>query len=317
MSDMFEWDKTDPNNWVIKAKRDLYGVGEISAYGYRTGENPNGTSYLHELKDVIITNPTNKQVLTYNVALSKWVNGTVNYSDISGTPPATDLSGLVKKIGDTMTGSLTSPMFIKVGGTANQFLKADGSVDSTGYLSPSNWQSIVDGRYLLLTGGNLSGALTVTTTITASDKIKSDSGRLDLDMATLRYDSVNKAIYAIMADGTPCSIYATGDVSAYAVSGTGILNKSYTFGNKLFVDSLKTVAIDTAPTISLAIGDIDTGFNWISTGKINIMANNIAVAYWNSTEFYVNKNLYITQNLFTTGVSYLTGNVSVGTTNTP
>ena len=59
--------------------------------------------------------------------------------------------------GTTITlSSVTSGSFIKSGGTSAQFLKADGSVDSNTYLTSA---SLAD--YLPLTGGTLSGNLTV------------------------------------------------------------------------------------------------------------------------------------------------------------
>ncbi|MCX7741064.1 MAG: tail fiber domain-containing protein [Meiothermus sp.] len=38
------------------------------------------------------------------------------------------------------------------------------------------------------------------------------------------------------------------------------------------------------PTISLALGDDDTGFNWFSDGVVQIRANNTELAFWNSVE---------------------------------
>lgn len=76
LEDMFEWDKSasasDPSLWRIKAKKDLYGVGEISAYGYSAGTVPTGAQYLYELKDVQLTDLATGQLLQYNG--SKWVN---------------------------------------------------------------------------------------------------------------------------------------------------------------------------------------------------------------------------------------------------
>lgn len=76
LEDMFEWDKSasasDPSLWRIKAKKDLYGVGEISAYGYSSGTVPTGAQYLYELKDVQLTDLATGQLLQYNG--SKWVN---------------------------------------------------------------------------------------------------------------------------------------------------------------------------------------------------------------------------------------------------
>lgn len=76
LEDMFEWDKSasasDSSLWRIKAKRDLFGVGEISAYGYSAGTVPTGAQYLYELKDVQLTDLATGQLLQYNG--SKWVN---------------------------------------------------------------------------------------------------------------------------------------------------------------------------------------------------------------------------------------------------
>lgn len=74
--DMFEWDKSasasDASLWRIKAKKDLYGVGEISAYGYSSGTVPTGAQYMYELKDVLFTELTSGQLLQWNG--TKWIN---------------------------------------------------------------------------------------------------------------------------------------------------------------------------------------------------------------------------------------------------
>lgn len=76
LEDMFEWDKSasasDPSLWRIKAKKDLYGVGEISAYGYSSGTVPTGAQYMYELKDVLLTELTSGQLLQWNG--TKWIN---------------------------------------------------------------------------------------------------------------------------------------------------------------------------------------------------------------------------------------------------
>ena len=69
---LLEWFEWDDTNDAIKALFDLYGVGEISAYGYNTQEQPIGAQYLNDLLDVTISNPTNNQILIYNG--SQWVN---------------------------------------------------------------------------------------------------------------------------------------------------------------------------------------------------------------------------------------------------
>ena len=125
----------------------------------------------------------------------------------------------------------------------------------------------------------------------AASTIRSVSGRLDLGLATLRYDAANKAIYFVNSDGTPLNIYCDGSISAKGLSTDAISNGNYTFGNKLFVDALKSTTINTEPSISLAIGNHNTGLDWQSNNVIDFRANGVQVAYWSQTEFMVTKNL--------------------------
>lgn len=60
---------------------------------------------------------------------------------------------------DWTAKDITATSFKKSGGTSSQFLKADGSVDSNTYATTSSL-----GSYLPLTGGTLSGELTISTT---------------------------------------------------------------------------------------------------------------------------------------------------------
>jgi len=68
----------------------------------------------------------------------------------------------------TFASSVTATSFVKTGGTSAQFLKADGSVDSSTYLTTSAAAS----TYLPLAGGTLTGALSGTSA-TFSGEIKS------------------------------------------------------------------------------------------------------------------------------------------------
>lgn len=98
---------------------------------------------------------------------------------------------------------------------------------------------------------NVSGALSGATTITATGDITTSAnigGR---------------------------SIYASADLTA----------AGYTYCNgRLYVDRGR-FSITATPTISLAIGDTDTGFNWESDGIISIYCNNSAVGGWRREQF--------------------------------
>lgn len=83
---LLEWFEWDDTNSAIKALFNLYGVGEISAYGYRTGEEQEYASYLRDLKDVDLTGLMNDGILQYNATTQMW-----EVSDGSDLKP--DLSG--------------------------------------------------------------------------------------------------------------------------------------------------------------------------------------------------------------------------------
>lgn len=126
-----EYDSTNNGLKVVKYDSDgleqaagLYTTGYLTAGGIGTGGGAAIT--LDKLYDVTITNPRDKQALVYDAASQKWINGaSVGGGNIS-------LNGTVY---EAVNGLITLPnLYEKVaGGTASQFLKADGSVDSNLY----------------------------------------------------------------------------------------------------------------------------------------------------------------------------------------
>lgn len=102
----------------------FYMTGGITALGISSS---GGISFtLQDLADTNISNPQDKQALVYDAASQKWINGqAIGGGDIS-------LNGTVYK---PVNGIITLPgLYEKVsGGTASQFLKADGSVDGNLY----------------------------------------------------------------------------------------------------------------------------------------------------------------------------------------
>jgi hypothetical protein len=102
----------------------FYMTGGITALGISSS---GGISFtLQDLADTNISNPQDKQALVYDAASQKWINGqAIGGGDIS-------LNSTVYK---PVNGIITLPgLYEKVsGGTASQFLKADGSIDSNLY----------------------------------------------------------------------------------------------------------------------------------------------------------------------------------------
>lgn len=89
------------------------------------------------------TNHTHSQYLTsyinnYLTGVSGSGNGTITFTRNGLTDltfNASHTHSYLALTGGTLTGSLTATSFIKSGGTSGQFLKADGSVDSSTYLT--------------------------------------------------------------------------------------------------------------------------------------------------------------------------------------
>jgi hypothetical protein len=100
--------------------------GQILQYNSTTSkwENVDRTDInLSELGDVTIVAPANGQVLVYNSSTSKWENSSAGYVPYTGAVTTVNLGAQTIQAGS----------FVKAGGTAAQFLKADGSVDSSTY----------------------------------------------------------------------------------------------------------------------------------------------------------------------------------------
>jgi hypothetical protein len=107
---------------------DIAGLinGQILQYNSTTSkwENVDRTDInLSELGDVTIVAPANGQVLVYNSSTSKWENSSAGYVPYTGAVTTVNLGAQ----------SILAGSFVKAGGTSAQFLKADGSVDSSTY----------------------------------------------------------------------------------------------------------------------------------------------------------------------------------------
>ena len=228
LEDMFEWD-----NGRIKAKADLYGVGEISAYGYTEGEIPTGAQYLHELKDVTLTDLAANQLLQWNG--SKWVNINkdevgLNESELAAYLTANNYVTESYITWDNVSNKPSSYQteITKITGLNSNWvdlLKTNPTVYVTRW---PDWSEIgskpttlagfgitdvysktdADGRYVNISGDTMSGQLIVPT-------LKANT-RVQIGDAYLEYDSANKAIKVRYKDDTAfANLYATGEVSAY------------------------------------------------------------------------------------------------------
>ncbi|AFC32126.1 phage minor structural protein, region [Paenibacillus mucilaginosus 3016] len=110
----------------------------------------------------------------------------------------------------------------------------------------------------------------------------------------VNYEDSTSSVGAIVANR-----YANDDTSIFeavslfngwnpmfSVRGRGQVN---VFGKTFLHNGAAQNPMNSAPAISVAIGDHDTGFNWNSDGQMEIFANNQVTAWWNTTQFRVEK----------------------------
>ena len=91
LNDLFTKESDGNGGWRIKANYGLYTEQFLSALGLNSSQG-GGSSTLAELLDVEISSPTDGQVLKYDSATGKWVNGSdegissVSWASITGKP---------------------------------------------------------------------------------------------------------------------------------------------------------------------------------------------------------------------------------------
>jgi hypothetical protein len=151
---------------------DIAGLinGQILQYNSTTSkwENVDRTDInLSQLGDVTIVAPANGQVLVYNSSTGKWENSSAGYVPYTGAVTTVNLGAQTIQAGS----------FVKAGGTAAQFLKADGSVDSSTYGTGTVTSVALTMPSAFSVGGSpitTAGTLAVSATGTTAQYIRGD-----------------------------------------------------------------------------------------------------------------------------------------------
>jgi len=181
----------------------------------------------------------------------------------------------------TNSGSIFGSSFVKSGGSSNQFLKADGSVDSTSYFSTSG--GIISGNIYMQSSGNPSQLLAkgVNTEFWVDSQYGGGTARAFINrngvgnQATLMFSTgvvvTNGTAWAGVCD---YSMGMTNDGTGNFYIGAGDLFSS---GNRaLTITSSKNVGIGTSsPVNTLTIQN--TGENAIEWHRSNAMQGMIGI----------------------------------------
>jgi hypothetical protein len=188
--------------------------GQILQYNSTTSkwENVDRTDInLSELGDVTIVAPANGQVLVYNSSTGKWENSSGGYVPYTGAVTTVNLGAQTIQAGS----------FVKAGGTSAQFLKADGSVDSSTYGTGTVTSVALTMPSAFSVGGSpitTAGTLAVTGAGTVGQYIRGDGSLADFPATT--------------GGGSSVSYYLNGSVSQGTIGGVAYkeLNRTPVFG---------------------------------------------------------------------------------------
>lgn len=248
LEDMFEWDKSasasDPSLWRIKAKKDLYGVGEISAYGYSSGTVPTGAQYMYELKDVLFTELTSGQLLQWNG--TKWINIDKNAVGLNETELAKYLTNnnYAKKSDITWANLLNKP-------TTWGWASITGKPTTlTGY---GITDAVISSRQVLA-GNGLTGGGALTSNVTLSLNTIGTAGT---------YTKITTDQYGRVVSGT---ILSEGDIPTLQISKISGLQSA--LDSKLNISDFNTwftINRDTSGNIV----SIQANYNLFSVGEVS------------------------------------------------
>lgn len=248
LEDMFEWDKSasasDSSLWRIKAKRDLFGVGEISAYGYSAGTVPTGAQYLYELKDVQLTDLATGQLLQYNG--SKWVNIDKNAVGLNETELGRYLTNnnYAKKTDITWANLLNKP---------TTWAWADITGKPTTLAGYGITDAVISSRQVLA-GNGLTGGGTLSSDVTISLGTIGTAGT---------YTKITTDQYGRVVSGT---ILSEGDIPTLQISKISGLQSA--LDSKLNISDFNTwftINRDTSGNIV----SIQANYNLFSVGEVS------------------------------------------------
>ena len=297
----------------------LSGVGGGSVDGIIL----NGKTYSPDEETKLITLPNYPTSMDWG-SITNTPSTLEGYGITDAYTKAESNANYVIKSGDTMTGSLyinsgdigtTLKLFSTAGDTyirminkgvdiggfgvsaeygvymynnnsaSRTYVNSDGELLHNDYtvLHEGNYSGVLDNRYVLKAGDTMTGDLL----FSAGKGIASSTGVLEVGRYSGTIYLQGNSLYYSPVNGTNFPILHTGNYtgeldSRYVLKSgdtvTGIMN----FQNRVIVNSS---VYGGTPTISLAIGDSDSGFNSAADGQLQMYGDNTVIANWSGSGF--------------------------------
>lgn len=273
-------------------KQECTGVVPTNTTYWMLNASGSAVAYINDIGDVVITNVSNGQVLMYDSATQKWVNGTIS----------TTLSGLT----DTQIASLSNGQVLKYNSTSQKWENADEKggilphlivISETGStVTATKGQTVITATET--STGHFECDLPEFGTWTIDAILGGDDAQVSLVVDTVKVYTVDDShfhadITVTYPSGATCNLagegesyYATGSPYTFTVHHAGNYTITVTYNGQTYTD---TVTVSTTgqtfskkvPTPSSALAnDIDF---WLWFGGVSGTFSNLSEILANST----------------------------------
>ncbi len=223
-------------------KQECTGVVPTNTTYWMLNASGSAVAYINDIGDVVITNPTNGQVLMYDSATQKWVNGTLT------------LNGL----NDTQFASLSDGQVLKYNATSQKWENADEAggilphlivISETGStVTATKGQTVITATET--STGHFECDLPEFGTWTIDAILSGDDAQVSLVVDTVKVYTVDDSHFHATVtvkypDGATCrlqsadeTLYATGSPYTFTVHHAETYTITVTYNQRIYTDTV-------------------------------------------------------------------------------
>lgn len=223
-------------------KQECTGVVPTNTTYWMLNASGSAVAYINDIGDVVITNPTNGQVLMYNRTTQKWVNGTLTLNSLT----------------DTQFASLTNGQVLKYNSTSQKWENADEAggilphlivISETGStVTATKGQTVITATET--STGHFECDLPEFGTWTIDAILGGEDAQVSLVVDTVKVYTVDDSHYhgtvtVKYPDGATCrlqsadeTLYATGSPYTFTVHHTETYTITVTYNQRIYTDTV-------------------------------------------------------------------------------
>lgn len=244
-------------------KQECTGVVPTNTTYWMLNASGSAVAYINDIGDVVITNPTNEQVLMYNSTTQKWVNGTLTLNGLNDTQFASLSDGQVLKYNatsqkwenaDEAGGILPHLIIISETGSTVTVVKGGTTITAT-ETSAEHFECDVTEFGTWTIHSVLNGVdVTVNLVVDAVKVYTVDDSHFHADI-TVTYPS---GATCSLTDGTT-TLYANTNPYTFTVHDAGTYTLSVTLNGKTYSDSIVITTTGQTESVTVKASDIYDG----------------------------------------------------------